>query len=204
MKRKKVKKNASKDIAIVGMSCRFPGAKNYNEFWENLKNGVNSISEISKDRWDIEKYYSSNLKEEDATYCKWSGLIENHDKFDAAFFNISRPEANRMDPQQRILLEETYHAIEDSGIPLTVLQKENTSVVIGATVMDYSAQVYRPEVGVDAYSSLSTLGCILSNRLSYHFGLKGSSLSIDTACASSLFALHDAFKSLEDSDCKFS
>ncbi len=105
-------------IAIIGMACRFPGADNYNEFWENLENGVDSIKEIPPDRWDINKYYSPDINESNKSISKWCGLVDNFDVFDNEFFNISPREAQHMDPQQRLLLEEAWHCIENSGVNL--------------------------------------------------------------------------------------
>jgi hypothetical protein len=112
------------DIAIIGMACRFPGANNYNEFWENLKNGVNSIKEIPPERWDINKYYSPDINEPNKSISKWCGLVDDFDKFDNEFFNISPREAEHMDPQQRLLLEEAWLCIEDSGVSLKRLQEK--------------------------------------------------------------------------------
>ncbi len=125
------------DIAIIGMACRFPGANNYNEFWENLKNGVNSIKEIPPERWDINKYYSPDINAPNKSVSKWCGLVDNFDKFDNEFFNISPREAEHMDPQQRLLLEEAWHCIEDSGVPLKRLQEKKTAVYVGAVTADY-------------------------------------------------------------------
>ncbi len=102
------------DIAIIGISCRFPDADNYKKFWANLLNGRNSIKEIPKSRWDIDEYYSSDIEKPNKTISKWCGTIDNIDKFDNQFFNISPKEVAAMDPQQLILLEETWHCIEDS------------------------------------------------------------------------------------------
>jgi acyl transferase domain-containing protein/acyl carrier protein len=189
------------DIAVVGIGCRFPEAKNYNEFWKNLELGKNSIKEIPKDRWDIEKYYSPDVNEPNKTNSKWCGLIDDIDKFDAQFFNISPREAKQIDPQQRILLEETYHAIEDSGIPLENLQKEKTSVYIGVMAIDYQQEIANSDI--DSYACLGNYEGILANRLSYVFGFNGASMSIDTACASSLVCIHEARKALERGECKY-
>ena len=101
-----------KDIAIIGMACRFPGANNYDEFYENLITGINSIQEIPPSRWDISKYYSPNFDEPNKSISKWCGLIDHIDQFDNRFFNISPREANSMDPQQRLLLEDLGCAFE--------------------------------------------------------------------------------------------
>ena len=106
-------------MAIIGMACRFPGANDYNQYWQNLELGVNSISEIPPQRWDVEKYYSPNPETPNKSISKWAGLIEGVDQFDAEFFGISPREATRMDPQQRIMLELSWSCMEDAGyLPL--------------------------------------------------------------------------------------
>ena len=184
------------DIAIVGISCRFPGAKDYKKFWENLRSGTNSIKEITPDRWDIEEYYSQNYNEPGKSISKWCGLIENVDMFDARFFNISPREANYMDPQQRLLLEETWRCIEDSGIQLKELQNGKTSVFVGVMTSDYMQIGMNPSVETGSFSCLGSYETILANRISYVFNFSGKSMPVNAACASSLVAIHEAKKSL--------
>ncbi|MBU8854956.1 SDR family NAD(P)-dependent oxidoreductase [Bacillus sp. FJAT-26377] len=193
---KRSKGTMEDDIAVVGMACRFPDANNYNEYWNNLCKGLNSIREIPLSRWDISKYYSKEINEPHKSISKWCGLIEDIDYFDNEFFNISPREALNMDPQQRLLLEETLHCIEDSGISLEILQKKKTSVFTGVMGIDYIQEAAQPDTFVDSYSGTGNYECILSNRISHYFGLNGKSYSIDAACASSLVALHEAEKSL--------
>jgi acyl transferase domain-containing protein/acyl carrier protein len=184
------------DIAIVGMACRFPDAGNYDQYWDNLWRGINSITEISKERWDVGKYYSSDINEPNKTISKYCGQLDHIDQFDNRFFNISPREANNMDPQQRLLLEETWHCIEDSGISLDTLQQKRTAVYIGVMTADYRQEALAPGVETDSYACLGNYECILANRISYVFGLQGSSISINAACASSLVAISEAKRSL--------
>ena len=142
------------DIAIIGIACQFPGAKNYREFADNLLKGVNSIREIPPSRWDTNKYYSPNFDEPNKSISKWCGLIEGIDQFDNQFFAISPREANNMDPQQRLLLEETWHCIEDSGVSLSGLQQKITSVYMGVMATDYHQQASAPDVNTDSYACL--------------------------------------------------
>lgn len=114
-------------VAIVGMACRLPKADNYNEYWENIVNGKDCISEIPVTRWDISKYYSNDILEKNKSISKWCGIVDDIDKFDNEFFEIPPIVAEKMDPQQRLLLEETYHCIEDSGISLNKLQEDKVS-----------------------------------------------------------------------------
>ncbi|MGA1868339.1 MAG: thioester reductase domain-containing protein [bacterium] len=196
MKKGSNKKDGAGDIAVIGIACRFPGARNYQEFADNLLKGINSIKQIPSSRWDTEKYYSPNFDEPNKSISKWCGLIDDIDQFDNRFFNISPREANNMDPQQRLLLEETWHCIEDSGVPLSSLQRKTTSVYVGVMAIDYHQEASSPDVITDSYACLGNYECILANRISYIFGLEGASISIDAACASSLVAIHEAKRSL--------
>ncbi|MBX3709961.1 MAG: polyketide synthase dehydratase domain-containing protein, partial [Gammaproteobacteria bacterium] len=184
------------EIAIIGISCRFPGADNYNQFWDNLRKGINSIHEITPDRWDVSKYYSTDRNAFNKSVSKWGGLLNQIDTFDAPFFHISPLEAENMDPQQRLLLEETWHCIEDAGVSLSKLQKGNTSVYVGVASTDYYQYLVAPEIQINSYVCLGSYEGIVANRLSYFFNLTGESQSIDNACASSLVALHEARKNL--------
>jgi acyl transferase domain-containing protein/acyl carrier protein/ubiquinone/menaquinone biosynthesis C-methylase UbiE len=186
----------NKNIAIIGIACRFPGAKNYHEFWNNLKKGINSIREIPPERWDLDEYYSPIIDEPNKSISKWCGLLDNIDQFDNRFFSISPREAKQMDPQQRLLLEETWHCIEDSGISVKTLQQKKTSVYVGVMASDYHQESMAPGIVTDSYAALGNYDCILANRISYTFGFQGASQSIDAACAASMVALHNAKASL--------
>jgi acyl transferase domain-containing protein len=142
--------NSVNDIAIIGIACRFPDASDYLTFWKNLINNKNSISEITKDRWDIKQYYSTDPHQPNKSISKWGGLINNIDCFDAPFFNISPYEAIIMDPQQRLLLEETWHCIEDAGIALNELQQKNTAVFVGVMAIDYHQKLLSPSTETNA------------------------------------------------------
>ncbi len=190
-------------IAIVGMACRFPGANNCDEFWENLKNGVNSIREIPPDRWDIGKYYSPDISEPNKSVSKWCGLVEGFDRFDHRFFGISSREAANMDPQQRMLLEETWHCIEDSGISLRRLRQGTSSVYVGISTSDYIQVASDPEALVEGYTTTGNFDCVAANRISHLLGLTGESLALDTGCASALYAMREAGRSLLSGDCDY-
>ncbi len=191
--------NLKKDIAVIGMACRFPGAKNYKEFWYNISNGISSIKEI--DRWDFEKVYSDQGEENKCT-SKWMGVLDDIYKFDNSFFNISPREAMHMDPQQRILLEQAWHCIEDSGVPLKRLQERNTAVHVGSLATDPYYKQPSPEE-IDIYSGTGNYPFMLSNRISYFLGLNGVSKTVDTACSSALVVLHDARVALATGESDF-
>ena len=124
-------------IAIVGMSCRFPGAYNVDEFWDNLLNKVDSVGEIPNDRWDIDRFYSAD-RQPGKMYTKEGGFLNDIADFDAAFFNISEREACWVDPQHRMLLENSYRALEDAGIPSAPLEDKNVGVFMGIIGQDYA------------------------------------------------------------------
>jgi len=190
-------------IAIIGIACRFPGAQNTLEFWDNLRQGINSIAEIPPERWALDKYYSPNIDEPNKSISKWCGLLDHIDQFDNSFFNISPREAKQMDPQQRLLLEETWHCIEDAGISLTTLQTKKTAVYVGVMTNDYQIDAIARGVVTDSYATLGNYESILANRLSYQFGLEGESLCVNAACASSLVALHHAKAALTKGECDY-
>ena len=183
----------SKNIAIVGIACRFPKAKNKKVFWENLVNGIDAVDIVPKERWDAEKLYSPDIMEQGKTYCKWLGALENIDGFDNNFFNISPREAENMDPGQRLLLQETWHCLEDSSISLEEIQNKVTSVYIGSVAYE----PYKTKK-IDVSTSNGTYYFMLANKISYYFGLKGASLTLDTGCSSSFMALKMACQALNE------
>lgn len=197
MRRKKT------DIAVIGMSCRFPGAEGYEQFWSNLENGVNSIREITPDRWNLDTYYSPDSDEPGKSVSKWCGLLDGIFDFDNQFFNISPREAANMDPQQRLVMEETWRCIEDSGIPLRTLQQTTTAVYVGVMTTDYRQNMLSPELAPDSYACLGSYESILANRISHLFDLQGASMPVNAACASSLVAIHEAKRALMLGECDY-
>jgi acyl transferase domain-containing protein/aryl carrier-like protein len=188
-------------IAIVGMSCRFPGAQNLDEFWNNILNGVDSVREIPADRWDIDRFYSAD-REPGKMYTREGGFLDDIADFDAAFFNISDQEACWIDPQHRMLLENSYRALEDAGISPHPLADSNVGVFMGIMGQDYA---FLPTLD-DADVVAAFQGAGLSHsagvgRISYVFGFEGPSIAVDTASSSSLVALYQAARSLQDGDC---
>lgn len=198
-----MRRHVKKDVAVVGISCRFPGANNYSQFWENLANGVNSIREITPDRWDIRDFYSTDEEEPNKTISKWGGLVDHIFDFDNYFFQISSREAITMDPQQRLLLEETHHCIEDSGIPLQLLQQKKTNVYVGIMTNDYIQELSDPDATIDSYACQGTFEGITANRISYTFNLQGVSIPINAACASGIVAIHEAKRALIAGECDY-
>ncbi len=171
----------SEDIAIIGISGKYPGADSIEEFWANLSQGISSVSEIPNTRWDWTKNYSED-RTSGKVYTKFGAFIKNIARFDAEFFGISAPEAAWMDPQERLLLETAYSCIEDAGYtPETLDPKNKVGVFVGVTNGFYSS-------GPQYFS--------MPNRISYNFDFKGPSFAIDSACSSSLTGVHLAVESL--------
>jgi acyl transferase domain-containing protein/NADP-dependent 3-hydroxy acid dehydrogenase YdfG/acyl carrier protein len=184
------------DVAIIGISCIFPGSDSYEQYWDNLKNGKCSVAEIGKDRWDVNEFYSPEFTDKNKACSKWCGMIKNVYDFDNAAFFISRREAEKMDPQQRLLLQETWHCIEDSGVSFKKLKEMMTSVFVGAMNCDYRQELYSGNAIVDGYSTLGSFENMLANRISHCFSLNGASTTLNAACASSLVAIDYAVDSL--------
>jgi acyl transferase domain-containing protein/NADPH:quinone reductase-like Zn-dependent oxidoreductase/acyl carrier protein len=183
-------------IAIVGASCRFPGADGLEAFWRLLAAGGDAISEIDHSRWSTRFFYHPERNEPGKSYTWAAGLIDDIDCFEPAFFGISPREAAQMDPQQRLLLELVWHALEDAGIPPHRLAGTGTGVYVGASATDYSDLRLGDPAGADSYFMTGNTLSILANRVSYVFDLRGPSLTVDTACSSSLVALHHACEAL--------
>lgn len=193
-------------VAIIGMACRFPGCAygGLSTFWTNLCDGHDAITEVPRERWDIDQYYDPNPSTPGKMSTRWGGFIEKADLFDAAFFGITPREARSMDPQQRLLLEVAWEALEDAGrASLVSLNGSATGTFVGISTDDY-AQLQMDQngaAGIDTYFASGTARSIASGRLAYLFGLKGPALSIDTACSSSLVAVHQAYSSLLNGEC---
>lgn len=180
------------DIAVIGMSCRFPFAENIEEYWNVIRNGINTITKVPKDRFDIDSMADTD--------CKWGGFLKDIDKFDSLFFNISPKEAEMMDPQQRLFLMEAWNAIEDAGYSAQDMNEMKCSVFVGHADGDYKIRLKEDNVRQDAYYFMGNSGAILSARISYLLNLRGPSLSLDTACSSSLVALHLACESMRSGE----
>src|SRR5579863_9199125 len=185
-------------IAIIGASCRFPGASGLEAYWELLTSGTDAISEVDPRRWSTRFYFHPTRGEPAKSYTWSAGVLTDIDMFEPAFFGISPREAAQMDPQQRLLLELVWHAIEDAGIASARLGGSMTGVYIGASSTDYSDLRLGDPAGGDSYFMTGNTLSILANRISYVFDLRGPSLTVDTACSSSLVALHHACEAIRD------
>ena len=191
-------------IAIIGMSCRFPKARNVDAYLSLLKNGESGMTDIPLDRWDNAKYYDSNLDTPGRLYNKQMGLLDNIKNFDAEFFNISPREAKLMSPQLRILLETSYHALEDANLSLNSIKDSNTGVFIGCERNEYPEVIKREGLtleDLDIYYATGNVQSALPGRVAYAFEFQGPLQTIDTACSSSMTAIHNACCALQTGDC---
>jgi acyl transferase domain-containing protein len=189
-------------IALVGMGCRLPaGVESPDALWEVLAGGMDVISEVPADRWELHAFHDPDPEAKGKGNTRWGGFLHGVDGFDPSFFGITPREAIQMDPQQRLLLEVAYESFEDAGIPLERLAGSQTGVFVGISGGDYNLlQLAHPEQ-TDAYTFIGGVRSIIANRLSYLFDFRGPSLVIDTACSSSLVAVHQACQSLRVKEC---
>jgi acyl transferase domain-containing protein/surfactin synthase thioesterase subunit len=185
-------------IAIIGIGCRFPGAESPAEFWRLLQDGLDAITEVPHNRWDIDAFYDPQPGKPGKMNTRWGGFLRQVDGFDSQFFGIAPREAVYMDPQQRLLLEVAWESLEHAGQVPEQLARSQTGVFMGISSNDYQ-QVLKGNgstTDINAYLGTGNAFSIAANRLSYFFDFRGPSLAIDTACSSSLVAIHLACQSL--------
>jgi len=182
-------------IAIIGIGCRFPGAKSPEAFWKLLCDGVDAITQVPDNRWNTASLNETQLEatEEIDTYV--GGFLEQIDQFDSQFFGLSPREANNIDPQHRLLLEVTWEALEDARQIPKSLSGTQTGVFVGISSHDYSLFQWGSP-STDFYGITGTNNCMVANRISYLFNWTGPSIAVDTACSSALVAVHLACQSL--------
>lgn len=176
------------------MAGKFPQANNVEQFWENIASAKDCIVEIPKHRWDIDAYYDSDSKRPGSTNCRRMGALDEYDRFDPLFFNISPRDAEFMDPQQRLFLEACWHSIEDAGVNPLSLSGSKCGVFAGGAMCDYS--LLMQDSSLTAQGFMGGAPSIIAARISYFLNLQGPCLSIDTACSSSLVAIANACDSL--------
>ncbi|MCL6285141.1 SDR family NAD(P)-dependent oxidoreductase [Ruegeria sp. 2012CJ41-6] len=190
-------------IAIVGVGCRFPGGIDSPEnYWDVLMAQRDVISEVPTDRWDVNALYDPDPERAGKITTRFGGWLDDVDRFDPKFFSISPREAQSLDPQQRLLMEVTWRALENAGLPAASLSGSKTGVFCGISGVDYHSILRAAGTeNYDAYMASGVAHSVASGRLSYFLGVHGPSLSIDTACSSSLVAIHEAVQSLRRREC---
>ncbi len=190
-----VERAANEPIAIVGAGCHFPGGDGLDAFWRILDDGKDTVREIPADRWPLD---AVGAKAQEA---QWAALVDNISHFDAQFFGISPREAESLDPQQRMLLEVTWEALENAGQRPDLLSGSRTGVFIGTWNSDYRQLVgENRENRYDAYCATGSMSSTIAGRISFVFGFQGPAMAIDTACSSSLVAIAQACHSLRTGD----
>lgn len=191
----------SDPIAVVGIGCRVPGgATTADEMWRLLQAGTDNVREVPADRWDISEWYDPDPAAAGKSTTKEASFLDQIDMFDAGYFGILPREADRMDPQQRLVLEVAIEAIDDAGLPQRQLRGSRTSVYIASYHNDYSQLQYSDPEQIDLRTLTGILHSVVPNRLSYLLDLRGPSISIDSACSSSLAAIHLACQGLRSGE----
>ncbi|MCK2245460.1 SDR family NAD(P)-dependent oxidoreductase [Crossiella sp. S99.2] len=190
-------------IAIVGMSCRYPGGvTSPDELWQLVRTETDAISGLPVNRgWPIEDLYDPDPDRSGKMYVREAGFLHEANEFDAEFFGISPREALAMDPQQRLLLEIAWEALEQAGIDPTSLRESPVGVFTGIMQNDYATSMSRVPQDLEGYLGIGTTSSVASGRIAYTLGLQGPAVSIDTACSSSLVAIHQAVHALRAGEC---
>jgi len=202
--RRELEHRASVDVpvAVVGMACRFPGGANSPEqFWELLQAGGSGLVDVPPERWNVDAFYSPPPGKPGRSYIRRSNFLSGDvAEFDARFFGISPVEANAMDPQQRVLLEVCWEALEHAHLAPNKLRGQSVGVYVGSTNNDYGMIITADPAEAHPYALTGTSSAVIPNRISYAFDFRGPSVSVDTACSSSLVALHQAVRDLRAGD----
>ncbi|WP_245391875.1 type I polyketide synthase [Salinicola aestuarinus] len=187
-------------VAIIGAAHRFPSAPTSQRFWQALKTGEDLVTSVAEDRWGHDAFGHPDKQHPGTSYTFAAGSLGDISGFDAAFFGISPREAAQMDPQQRLMLEMTWEAMEDAGVPPQTLRGSHCGVYIGVASLDYSYRMADDMASIDTSTATGNTSSIVSNRISYVFDLHGPSMSMDTACSSSLVAFHQACQSIRSGE----
>ena len=188
------------DIAVIGMAGRVAGSDNLQDFWYDLRASKDLVTEIPPDHWDYRPWFDERRNMPNKTYSKWGSFIKDIDKFDPSFFDVSRWEADWMDPQLRLYLEVVQETIEDAGYGADIYGTD-TGVYTGVCFHEYWDEIVRDQTPLTSYEHVSSVMSMLSCRISYAYDLQGGSIPLDNACASSLTAMHLACRALQRKEC---
>ena len=191
------KHSCDNDIAIIGMSCRFPGADSIEEYWDLLCTGRSMHHVVPSDRYSANDLWRAKSSHRNPIF--WGNFVNDIERFDHEFFKISSREAASMDPQQRMALELAYEAIESSGYFDESTKEKTVGCYIGVGSVDYENNAASHTT--TAFSALGTQRAFITGRISHHFGWTGPSVVIDTACSSSSVAIHSACKAIQIGEC---
>ncbi|MBP1818573.1 SDR family NAD(P)-dependent oxidoreductase [Mycobacterium sp. OAE908] len=189
-------------IAIVAVSCRFPGAPNPEAFWDLLSGGVDAIREVPEDRFDIDEFYDADPEAAGKTYTRFGGFLDGVDGFDPEFFGISPREAVWIEPQQRLMLETAWEGLERAGYAPSTLRGSHTGIFVGVGANEYAHLLSAESLDKIAphFITGNALNAI-SGRVAFALGLEGPAVAVDTACSSALVAVHQACQALHSGDC---
>jgi acyl transferase domain-containing protein/D-arabinose 1-dehydrogenase-like Zn-dependent alcohol dehydrogenase len=189
-------------IAIVAVSCRFPGAPDPEAFWEVLSGGINAIREVPEDRFDIDEFYDPDPDTPGKIYSRLGGFLDGIDGFDPEFFGISPREAVWIEPQQRLMLETAWEGLERAGYSPAALRGSRTGIFVGVAANEYAHLLSAESVDkIQPHFITGNALNAISGRVAFALGLEGPAVAVDTACSSSLVAVHQACQALHSGDC---